>query len=158
MLALANLPTSFWGEALLTAVHILNRVLSKSIDKTPYELWCGKKPTLNYMKVCGCVADVLIPDPNRDKLKSRTKRCFFIGYSALSKGYMLFDPVDKVIIESRHVKFIGDQFDCDEDLGEKLVLNEIEKLSPPEATGQEQVDSKKRKEHPKPERYKREKT
>jgi len=34
----ANLSTSFWGDALLTATYILNRVPSKSITATPYEL------------------------------------------------------------------------------------------------------------------------
>ena len=37
MMAHANLPVSFWGDALLTATYILNRVPSKSVPKTPYE-------------------------------------------------------------------------------------------------------------------------
>ena len=39
MMAQANLPITFWGDALLTAAYILNRVLSKSVPSTPYELW-----------------------------------------------------------------------------------------------------------------------
>jgi len=38
MMAHANLPISFWGDALLTATYIINRVLSKSITATSYEL------------------------------------------------------------------------------------------------------------------------
>jgi hypothetical protein len=34
-------------EALKTSIHILNRVPSKSMAKTSYELWTGRKPTLN---------------------------------------------------------------------------------------------------------------
>ena len=41
MMAHANLPISFWGDALLTAAYILNRVPSKSVSATPYELWSG---------------------------------------------------------------------------------------------------------------------
>jgi len=37
MIAHANLPISFWGDAFLMAVYILNHVLSKSIPATPYE-------------------------------------------------------------------------------------------------------------------------
>ncbi|KAL0391272.1 UNVERIFIED_CONTAM: Copia protein [Sesamum latifolium] len=44
MMAQANLPISFWGDAILTAAYILNRVPSKSIPTTPYELWHGRKP------------------------------------------------------------------------------------------------------------------
>ncbi|KAL0342871.1 UNVERIFIED_CONTAM: Copia protein [Sesamum angustifolium] len=46
MMAQANLPISFWGDAILTAAYILNRVPSKSVHSTPYELWHGKKPNL----------------------------------------------------------------------------------------------------------------
>ena len=42
----ANLPISFLGDALLIAAYILNRVPSKSISSTPYELWNGEKPNL----------------------------------------------------------------------------------------------------------------
>ena len=39
MMAQANLPITFWGDALLTAAFILNRVLMKSVETTPYKLW-----------------------------------------------------------------------------------------------------------------------
>jgi len=42
----ANFPISFWEEALLMATYILNRVLSKSVVATPYELWHGRKTLL----------------------------------------------------------------------------------------------------------------
>ena len=47
MMAQANLPISFWGDALMAAAYILNRVPSKSVPSTPYELWSGKKPDLS---------------------------------------------------------------------------------------------------------------
>ncbi|XP_028057995.1 uncharacterized protein LOC114261875 [Camellia sinensis] len=46
MMAQANLPVSYWRDALLTAAHVLNRVPSKSVLSTPYEMWTGKKPDL----------------------------------------------------------------------------------------------------------------
>ena len=45
-MAQANLPISFWGDALLIATYILNRVPSKSVPSTPYELWNDEKPDL----------------------------------------------------------------------------------------------------------------
>ncbi|GKF63763.1 hypothetical protein Tco_0187211, partial [Tanacetum coccineum] len=33
-------------------------VLTKKVDKTPYELWYGKAPNLSYLKVWGCEAPV----------------------------------------------------------------------------------------------------
>ncbi|KAK8572033.1 hypothetical protein V6N12_028096 [Hibiscus sabdariffa] len=40
----SDLPISFWGRALETAAFTLNRVPSKSVQKTPYEIWTGKRP------------------------------------------------------------------------------------------------------------------
>ncbi|KAJ9545070.1 hypothetical protein OSB04_024777 [Centaurea solstitialis] len=50
----SSLPVSFWGHALETAAHILNRVPTKSVEKTPYEMWTGKKPKLSFLKIWGC--------------------------------------------------------------------------------------------------------
>ena len=44
MLSNSTLPVSLWMEALKTAAHISNRVPSKSVPKTPYELWNDRKP------------------------------------------------------------------------------------------------------------------
>ncbi len=51
MLSHSTLSVNLWIEALKTAARILNRVPSKSVPKTPYELWTGRKPTLNYLRV-----------------------------------------------------------------------------------------------------------
>src|SRR5438045_8141928 len=48
MMAQASLPVSFWGDALLTAAYLLNRVPSKAVELTPYELWTGRKPGLRH--------------------------------------------------------------------------------------------------------------
>ena len=54
MISHSSLPESLWGEALKTAVYILNRVPSKAVAKTPYELWTGKKPSIRHLHVWGC--------------------------------------------------------------------------------------------------------
>ena len=38
MMSNSTLPKFLWGEALKIVVHILNRVPSKDVPKTPYEL------------------------------------------------------------------------------------------------------------------------
>ena len=52
-MAQANLPISFWGDALLTAAYILNRVPSKSVSSTLYELWNDEKPDLGNLHPMG---------------------------------------------------------------------------------------------------------
>ena len=51
MMSYSNLPLGLWMEALKTAIHILNRVPSKSVPKTAYELWTGRVPSIQHFRV-----------------------------------------------------------------------------------------------------------
>ncbi|KAL6342520.1 hypothetical protein AAG906_012367 [Vitis piasezkii] len=90
MMGRSNFPEYLWGEAIKTTTYILNRVPSKSVPKTPFELWTNRKPSLNHFKVWGCLAEVKIYDPSLKKTDSRTTRCYFIGYPSHSKGYKFY--------------------------------------------------------------------
>jgi hypothetical protein len=109
MLSYSILPISLWIETLKTAVHILNRVPSKSVPKTPYEIWTGRKPTLNYLHVWGCPAEARIFNPSIEKLDPKTVSCHFIGYLDKSKGFRFYCP-DRYIkmMETRHAVFLED--------------------------------------------------
>ncbi|GJZ33379.1 uncharacterized mitochondrial protein-like protein, partial [Tanacetum coccineum] len=55
MLADSKLPTTFWAKAVNTACYVQNRVLVvKPHNKTPYELFHGRTPTLSSMRPFGC--------------------------------------------------------------------------------------------------------
>lgn len=96
-------------EALKTAMHILNRVPSKSVARTPYELWTGRNPTLNYFHIWGCPAEARIFNPGQGKLDERTTSCHFIGYPDRSKGYRFYCPDRQTkFIETRHAIFLED--------------------------------------------------
>jgi transposase InsO family protein len=47
----AELSRSFWGFTLETAAFMLNRVPSKSVEKTPYELRFGRIPNVSFIKI-----------------------------------------------------------------------------------------------------------
>ncbi|GKB52029.1 zinc finger, CCHC-type containing protein [Tanacetum coccineum] len=51
MLSYSGLSEGFWGEAMLTACYLLNRVPNKNNKITPYELWYKKRPNLSYLRV-----------------------------------------------------------------------------------------------------------
>ena len=51
MISHSTLPESLWGETVKTVVYILNRVPSKAVAKTPYELWTSKKPSIRHLHV-----------------------------------------------------------------------------------------------------------
>ncbi|GJZ49804.1 putative ribonuclease H-like domain-containing protein [Tanacetum coccineum] len=60
MLADSKLPTIFWAEAVNTACYVQNRVLViKPHNKTPYELFLGRKPALSFMRPFGCPVTIL---------------------------------------------------------------------------------------------------
>ena len=71
MMSLTELSLSFLGYALETTTFTLNRVPSKSVETTPYELWFGKKPKLSFLKVWGCEAYVKKLQPKKLKPKSK---------------------------------------------------------------------------------------
>ncbi|GJU99634.1 retrovirus-related pol polyprotein from transposon TNT 1-94 [Tanacetum coccineum] len=50
MMNLTTLPLYFWDYALETTALILNMVLTKKVDKTPYESWYEKVPDLFLLK------------------------------------------------------------------------------------------------------------
>ncbi|KAK2420702.1 putative mitochondrial protein [Trifolium repens] len=109
MLSNSNLPKSLWNEALKTTVYILNRVPSKAVPKTPFELFKGWKPSLRHMRVWGCPSEVRIYNPQEKKLDPRTISGYFIGYAERSKGYRFYCPSHTTrIVESRNAKFLED--------------------------------------------------
>jgi hypothetical protein len=63
MLSNSTLLLGLWIEALKTAAHIINRMSSKSVPKTPYELWTGRKTSINYLHIWGCPAEAKIFNP-----------------------------------------------------------------------------------------------
>uniref|UniRef100_A0A2N9I1Q4 Uncharacterized protein n=1 Tax=Fagus sylvatica TaxID=28930 RepID=A0A2N9I1Q4_FAGSY len=90
--------------------HLNFKVLSKKIQSSPYELWNGRKPNLNYLKVWGCIAYFRVPDPKRTKLGPRAIKSVFVGYAVNSKAYRLLDLSSNTIVESRDVEFIENKF------------------------------------------------
>ncbi|GKD68324.1 zinc finger, CCHC-type containing protein [Tanacetum coccineum] len=106
----------FWGEAMLIACYLSNRVPNKRNRITPYELWTKRKPNLNYLRVWGCRAVVRLLDPKLKTLGERGIECIFIGYAEHSKAFRFFviKPNDSVainsIIESRDAIFNENRF------------------------------------------------
>ncbi|GJU38243.1 zinc finger, CCHC-type containing protein [Tanacetum coccineum] len=116
MLSYSGLSEGFWGEAMLTACYLLNRVPNKRNKTTPYELWYKKRPNLSYLRVWGCRAVVRLTDPKRKTLGEKGIDCIFVGYAEHSKAYRFYviEPNDSVsinsIIESRDAIFDENRF------------------------------------------------
>ena len=119
MLISSGLPQNMWGEAILSANYLLNKVSRKKEDKTPYELWKGREPSYKYLKVQGCLAKMLIPTPKKMKIGPKTIDCIFINYAQNSKAYRFLvyeskntDIHKNTIMESRNASFFEHVFPC----------------------------------------------
>ncbi|GJV10897.1 zinc finger, CCHC-type containing protein [Tanacetum coccineum] len=139
-----GLSQGFWGEAMLTACYLLNRVPNKKNMITPYEIWIKRKPNLNYLRVWGCRAVVRLPGPNLKTLGERGIECIFVRYAEHSKAFRFYviEPNDSVsinsIIESRDAIFDENRFSSvprpslripngTEDIGGSVVPEEVTK-------------------------------
>jgi hypothetical protein len=110
MLSYSTISIGLWMEELKTVIHILNWVPSKSVSKTPYDLWTRRKPSLNYLRVWGCPIEVKIFNSNSSKLDSKTVSCHFISYPKKSKGFHFYCPDRHTkFIEMRYVIFLEDE-------------------------------------------------
>uniref|UniRef100_A0A1J3J2T0 Retrovirus-related Pol polyprotein from transposon TNT 1-94 n=4 Tax=Noccaea caerulescens TaxID=107243 RepID=A0A1J3J2T0_NOCCA len=102
-----NVPKRFWGDAVVTACYLINRIPTKILnDLSPFKVLNQTEPSIDYLRVFGCVCFVLIPGEQRNKLDAKSVRGMFIGYSINQKGYKCYIPETRRVLVSRDVKFI----------------------------------------------------
>ena len=87
MLESSGMTYEWWGEAILTANFVLNRVVIKNKDITPYEGWKGRKPNVNFLRTWCCLAKVNIPAPKKRKFGPKTVDCVFSVYAQNNTTY-----------------------------------------------------------------------
>ena len=107
----SSLPPEFWGEAAQTACYLRNRLpLGDSHGaKTPYELWTGFKPSIEHLRVFGCVVHTYIPSVKRAKLESTSRRGIFVGYCSTSKQFRVYFPILKTAERVSHLIFLENE-------------------------------------------------
>jgi hypothetical protein len=99
-------PPRFWGEAVRTAIYILNRCPTRTLSgMTPYEAWHGRKLNVHHMRVFGCVTHVKKVGPGISKLSDRSTKMLFNGYEEASKCCRVYDPVADKLQVTRDVVF-----------------------------------------------------
>ena len=91
-----------------TAVYVLNRVPSKAVTKTPYELWTNKRPSIRHLHIWGCPAEARPYRPHEAKLDSRTVSCYFVGYAERSRGFKFYNPTSRSFFETGNARFLED--------------------------------------------------
>ena len=119
MLHNKKLPKSFWGEAVNTACHTLNRVYFRpDSKKTPYELWRGKKLVVKYFKIFGSDCYILRDREILEKFDAKSGKEYFLGYSSTSRAYRVYNLRTKTVMESSNI-VINDEV-CSEAQSENI--------------------------------------
>jgi transposase InsO family protein len=91
-LAMSNLDTKYWAEAVSTAVYLLNRTTNRRLKGvTPFELWKGFKPDLRHIRIFGTEAWKKVDSIARKKFDDKSERRILVGYEN-NKSYRLLDP------------------------------------------------------------------
>jgi hypothetical protein len=137
-----------------TTCYLVNRSPSSTLDDTtPQEVWSGKKPSLQHLRVFGCDGYAHVPKENRSKLDNKDEKCIFIGYKDGVKGYKLWNPETKKTIYSqdvvfREVKDVSKQeFPPTQDEPEKIEL-ELDDVKSESSEKEEAEEAKEEEEEP----------
>jgi hypothetical protein len=98
---------------------------SKLVSKTPYELWTGHKPSINYLRVWGYPAEAKIFNSNAGKLEPKTMSCHFIGYPEKFVGFRFYCPDRHTkYVETGHVIFLEDEMMRGSTMSREISLEE----------------------------------
>ena len=88
MMKAKGMPARFWGEAVTTAVFILNRAPTKALmGKTPIEAWYGRKPSMSFLRTLGCIGHVRKTRLVLTKLEDRSTPMMLLGYKEGTMAY-----------------------------------------------------------------------
>ncbi|GKD93759.1 retrovirus-related pol polyprotein from transposon TNT 1-94, partial [Tanacetum coccineum] len=106
MLNEQSIPQKFWCNAIDTSTYIINRILIRPIlRKTPYEIFRGRKPSLEYFKVFGSKCFILKTKDYLTKFDPKSYEGVFLGYTQNSKAYVVLNKHTIKVEESLNVTF-----------------------------------------------------
>ena len=107
-----KVPQRFWGDAILVACYLINRMSSSVLhDQIPHSVLLLNQPLFCLPPhVFGCVCFVHILTPGQDKLSTKDTKCVFLGYSCLQRGYRCYFPDINRYFISDEVTFFEDSY------------------------------------------------
>nr|GFA03843.1 retrovirus-related Pol polyprotein from transposon TNT 1-94 [Tanacetum cinerariifolium] len=96
----------YFDTAIATACFTQNRsIIHRRFNKTPYELINGRKPNILFLHVFGALCYPMNDREDIGKLGAKGDVGFFIGYSADSCAYRVYNRQTKKIMETMNVSF-----------------------------------------------------
>ncbi|GJY08393.1 retrovirus-related pol polyprotein from transposon TNT 1-94 [Tanacetum coccineum] len=106
MLIFSRAPLFLWAEAIATVCYTQSRsIIHRRFDKTPYELINNRKLDISFLYVFGVLCYPKNDRENIGKIGTKGDIGFFIGYSANSCAYIVYNRQTKKIMETMNVTF-----------------------------------------------------
>ncbi|GJX09743.1 putative ribonuclease H-like domain-containing protein [Tanacetum coccineum] len=93
------------NRTLIEATRTMVLVI-KPHNKTPYELFHGRTPSLSFMRPFGCPVIILNTLDHLGKFDRKADERFFIGYSMNSKVFIVFNSRTRIVEETLHITFL----------------------------------------------------
>jgi hypothetical protein len=75
------------------------------LNKTPYEIITGKKPSVHYFRVFGCKCFILNKKPKASKFASKVDEGFLLGYGTNEHAYRVFNKTTGCVETTVDMKF-----------------------------------------------------
>ncbi|KAI3518408.1 hypothetical protein L1887_07114 [Cichorium endivia] len=106
MLNFANLPLSFWAEAIATTCFVQNRsIINKRLLMTPYKVLIGRKPYVKFFHIFCCSCFIKNNKDHLGKFVPKSDEAIFMGCSSKSVAYHVLNRRTRVIEESFDIEF-----------------------------------------------------
>ncbi|GKA55644.1 retrovirus-related pol polyprotein from transposon TNT 1-94, partial [Tanacetum coccineum] len=96
----------YWNEVIATACYTQNRyTIVKRHLKTPYEIFRGKIPNINFLHVFGCPIYIHKHKYYLGRFDKKADNGYFLGYSLVSKAFRVFNTRKQQTKETYHITF-----------------------------------------------------
>ena len=102
-----HVPDRFWGDAVLTACYLINRMPSSVLNNQVPQSVLFPQQTLHSLtpRVFGSTCFVHDLSPGLNKLSPQSHKCVFLGYTRSQKGYKCYSPTLRRYFISADVTF-----------------------------------------------------
>lgn len=104
----AGTPLRFWYEACKTAVFLTNRTVRSSPgeNQTPYEMWFGRKASVEHLKTWGCLSYIHIRKEAREsKFDQVATEGVLVGFEDDNFNFHVYDMKTIKLIITHNARF-----------------------------------------------------
>lgn len=109
----SKLPQAFWSYAYRQAAFIFNRLVHEGKEQTPCEAALGFKPSIDMLRVFGCVAYVF-DHTHLKQINDYGKKMRHVGSCHDSKGWYFYDESTGKIIKALSAEFVENKFSLED--------------------------------------------